>query len=237
MLSNGVTLFHLMRHNSRTPDKPHATKRVTDHKQKEASMTRQYIAGMSIMMSCLIIACQTGRKPLHNGAFQTPGQYDANAFVLGAKNGDKDKVHHFLENQIDLNVQGSDGETALGWAVYNGHTDIAQTLLDAGANPNAKNQAGNTPLIYAAVKGDMVLVYLLLDHGANIHVQGHNNLTPLMVAAREGHEDIVQILLNKGTVTNSQSTQGHTAMKLAKSKGHFDIVHLLEQNNQNRTTH
>ena len=116
------------------------------------------------------------------------------------------------------------GETALGWAPFNGHIDVVKVLLKAGADVNRRNRTGNSPEIYAASKGHSDILELFVRMDADLSPRAQSDLTPLVASARSGHSDAVRILLN--------SDQAHlqrrdSALRAAKRRGHRSVVHMI----------
>ncbi|CAF1531996.1 unnamed protein product, partial [Didymodactylos carnosus] len=77
-------------------------------------------------------------------------------FYWACRNGDVKKVKELLSNRTlnDINVEESNGSTALHAASYKGHFEIVQLLLNAGASRSIKNkhkffpyEEGRTPEI------------------------------------------------------------------------------------------
>jgi len=83
--------------------------------------------------------------------------------------------HHTTHNGLD--VQDSDGQTALHIAVRTGQAPMMKALLRAGADLEVKERAGRTALHLAVVMGEEGLVRLLLldgkaDAGAKVGYTG-----------------------------------------------------------------
>ena len=169
-----------------------------------------------------------GLPALGSGVSSAPAA-DADAFVRSARKGDVRVVEDLLSAGFAADVQDSQGETALGWATFNGHADVVRILLGRGADPNLKNRYGNTPLIYAAAKGHTEILQLLIDGGAKPFAAGRGDLTPLVLAARDGHSETVRALLASVRMNaDPGSRSGHTvALKAARKRGHKSVVSLL----------
>ena len=149
---------------------------------------------------------------------------DVDTFVKSAREGDVAVLSRLLTAGVAPDVLDSQGETALGWATFNGHTDAVQALIRAGADVNLKNKFGNSPLIYAAAKGHTEILQILIDGGAKPLEVGRGDLPPLVLAARDGHSETVQVLLDR----NRGSGPGHAvALRAARRRGHKHVVSLL----------
>ena len=88
-------------------------------------------------------------------------------------------VELLMKAGSDVNVQNSNGNTALMEAAGGGHTAMVELLLKAGADVNAKNKFGGTALMWAAGFGHTAMVERLLKAGADSRAtdkDGHNAL-------------------------------------------------------------
>ena len=86
------------------------------------------------------------------------------SFVQAAKDGDLDCVKAAVSGGEDIHGRGSDGDTALHKACWNGHVDIVKYLLDKGANTELKGYRNFTPL-QAACKYNFAISMNLRWHG------------------------------------------------------------------------
>jgi len=64
--------------------------------------------------------------------------------------GFSDIVYYLLEHSADVDLQNSQGKTALHRAVYKNHFQIVQQLLDCGASLDVKENTERTALHWAA---------------------------------------------------------------------------------------
>ncbi|MFA5307396.1 MAG: ankyrin repeat domain-containing protein [Candidatus Babeliales bacterium] len=105
-------------------------------------------------------------------------------------------------NEIDLDWQDTDGNTALIHAARMGNLDIATGILEREAHINIQNNLGNTALIEAASRGDTFMVALLLQAAANAGMVNNKGQSALDVARAGGHDDVVALLENLVTDRN-----------------------------------
>src|SRR2546428_9288694 len=70
------------------------------------------------------------------------------------KKGDRIAVRSLLQEKVDVNAPGTDGTTALHWAVRSDDLETADLLIRAGANAKAADRYGVTPLYLACVNGN-----------------------------------------------------------------------------------
>ena len=59
--------------------------------------------------------------------------------IEAARDGDESRISSLLDNKIDINLQESDGQTALIWACYYGHERTVSLLIERGADISLVN--------------------------------------------------------------------------------------------------
>ncbi|PKL17062.1 MAG: hypothetical protein CVV49_13220 [Spirochaetae bacterium HGW-Spirochaetae-5] len=146
----------------------------------------------------------------------------------------------FIDNGININFQGAQGDTALmyasGWGVVTKNPERARILLDKGAKVNLQNKKGETALMMAAYRGHVETAKLLIDRGANLELKDANGRTALMTASaatidlKSNNGDfpvLVKLLLDKGANINAKDKNNSTALSLATKNGHKKIVAVL----------
>ncbi len=138
---------------------------------------------------------------------------------------DKELFHYLLNQGIDIDLVGSKGWTALGFAAAEGKYYFADALLDNGANINIPVNNYRTPYLAAAAEGHLKLVKLLEERGAEKSAMVGNK-TSIALAASEGHFDVVQYFLetNKNIVNADQIER---AFLLAAKEGYVGLVELF----------
>ncbi|KAI1626306.1 hypothetical protein EDD37DRAFT_648738 [Exophiala viscosa] len=135
-------------------------------------------------------------------------------------------------NEVDVNLQDSDGNPALSFAACSGQDAVARPLLLAGADAGLPNAKGWTPLIQAARYGHESTVRLLLDHVKyDAKVIAHRDWydwTVLHHAAAAGHEGVVKLLLGlDGACIDAADKSGMTPLASAAKNGHGGVCSLL----------
>lgn len=87
--------------------------------------------------------------------------------AIVAANGPDYQLRWMIDNEnVDINQQDLDGNTALIYAIVNRQKDHVGLLLDRGADPNLSNNAGGTPLDYANQLNQEKIERMLIDAGA-----------------------------------------------------------------------
>jgi hypothetical protein len=137
-------------------------------------------------------------------------------------------VRSLIEQGADVNVQGSDGATALLWIARTDDLETAAVLLKVGAKVAIPNALGITPVYAAAEQGNAAMLRRLLDAGASVTTTDAGGDTLLMAAVRAGNPDAVQLLLDRGAPVNAAEPQySHTALMWAVSRDDEAIMKLL----------
>lgn len=130
--------------------------------------------------------------------------------------------------QIDIDLQGELGRTAIWQASWVGNETAVEQLLKLSPDLEVKSSAGLTAL--HATCGKPYLTKLLLDAGANPMALSDDHTTPFMLAAYEesGHMVIEHYINNDAECDfNVQDQQGKTALHIAAMGGTLDTVKLL----------
>ena len=148
--------------------------------------------------------------------------------VVAAKNGDIVGVRAQIAKRVDVNVQATDGSTALLWAAYHSDLDMTRALLAAGAKANVANRYGVTPLLQASRTGAAPVVQALIRAGADAKLTPAGAEPALMGAARSGSLEAVKLLLEVGANVNAtDGYQDQTALMWAATEGHADVIKAL----------
>lgn len=96
----------------------------------------------------------------------------------------------------NVNMETSDGYTALIWASIYFNTSIVTTLLQHGADLDHETKTGKTALIAAALFGEANAVRMLVEAGAKVNYRTKDDAnSALFCAAKNGHLEVVQILV------------------------------------------
>ena len=123
----------------------------------------------------------------------------ATPLIIASKNGNHTLVEHLLkQNPEYLKKVDEKGDTALGWASYNGHLSVVKGLLKYKANIEAKNSHDETALIWAASNDQLEVVKYLLKQKDNIEEKNTHADNALIWAALNGHVEDVKNLLDEG---------------------------------------
>lgn len=153
------------------------------------------------------------------------------ALHCATKSGREAVVRLLLENGANVNVNDSNGRTALHVAApQGGDGRIVQMLLEMGAQHDIVDVSGNTPLQVAAVYRAEGSVKALLKGGADVNAPDRAGMRPLHLAITgEGpaSHEVVRMLIEGGADVSAKDSVGQTALYLAVRKGQEDVVGLI----------
>ena len=146
--------------------------------------------------------------------------------VLEGRENDAARMARALPDGV--NTQGTDGETALLFAVLKGNIKMVKKLLEIGADPNGVK--GRSPLHPATQFPNTIILETLLEAGADPN-ESFKGETPLYVAAMTGQVDAIKSLVRKNAdmdlgVVSMQRSPAYAASVLDR----WDVVELLIQN-------
>ena len=135
-------------------------------------------------------------------------------------------------DDIDIDVYGSDGSTALYISSCFGNIGITTFLLETkGIDVNKpETKYGATPLCAASQNGHVEIVTMLVcAEGINVNQSTtKEGCTPLFMASQNNHIEIVKLLLGaEGIEINQPTKNGATPLAMAKQQKHTEIVQIL----------
>lgn len=153
------------------------------------------------------------------------------ALAKAAGRGKTAEVERIISSGLPVDARGTQGATALFWALknYNGF----KKLLELGANPSIIYGDGNAVIYMAARIKDPRFLRILLEHGANPNLKtlstdevAFPEQTPIFGAMSVGKEQI-DLLISFGADLNAKDYFGTTPLMTAAMLGNFEIVHHL----------
>lgn len=151
-----------------------------------------------------------------------------------ARNGDLATVEQCVKEGHDINLQNSQGDTPLHWAVSERRVDVVEYLLRRpGIDVNVKNKRGETPLWvavnYSSGSGADIVERLLSISGIDIDASDAAGQTPFSRAVERASRSVVDALLACGANADAVDDKGRTTLSYAASRGALDegILELL----------
>ncbi len=153
-----------------------------------------------------------------------------------AENGKISVIKKLLEEGIDINLQDSEGWTALMFASRfsdnESSLEIVKLLIDSGADLNLQDIDGMTALMLACepsnTNSSLEIAKLLINSGADLNIKSNNGWTALMVASSDSNTDgkssleTVKLLIDSGADLNLKNNMRYTALMLASKYSNTD---------------
>lgn len=175
------------------------------------------------------------KAALSNGAdvLAIMDEYDIlSAAVSWTTDNDKQIIKLLIDSGANPNLCGSNGTTALYWAVSRNDSELVKNLIEAGARVDAEQpEDGDTSLHLASENSNLEIVRLLLKAGGESALDRFNYVsrTPLMWAAEKGNIEIAKALIEAGSDVNAhdESRIGNTALLIATENRDFEMAQLL----------
>lgn len=136
---------------------------------------------------------------------------------------------YILNHKEELDIQNSNGATALIIACLESKENIVKMLINAGCNINLQDKYGNTALIYKSYFTDdnENIFKLLINAGADLNIQNGRHTTALMMALFKYKENIAKILIDAGCKLNLFNSSGNTALMIACIQKNVTMVKML----------
>lgn len=154
------------------------------------------------------------------------------SFLKAARENDLGEIGHCLTFCIPfkfgIDVQDSQGLTALGHAARNGNTAMISLLLQNGADPEIPDMHGLTPLMAATQNGKSQAALALVTGGARPDTHNAEYVYPLHLAAFSGDLDLVKALVAaQADLDVTILTNGRTPLHWAVDKDHGRVIEFL----------
>ncbi len=131
---------------------------------------------------------------------------------------------------LKIDLQDSEGLSALSFAAYFGETEMLTLLLQAGAKTSVVDKNGHTPLTLAVKNNKKDCVRELLNYGADINYKRRSDgITPLMFAACYS-DDCLRELLKHHSISENLNLTDHekrTALHYAAAEASKERVKML----------
>ena len=170
------------------------------------------------------------RHLLHRGAKQDTESQSSTLQSLASR-GKVEAIRCFLDNGVDVNIQGELFGSMLQAAAYMGQVEVIQILLDRGADVKAQGGKYGNALQAAAYGGHVEAMQILLGRGVDVNVKGGEYGNALQAAAYGGHVKVMRILLDReaGDKADVKAQGGKygNALQAAAYGGHVEVMRIL----------
>lgn len=164
------------------------------------------------LMACLNL----GMLDIHS----VYGEDAQTLLIVAVNDGAIDAVRFLLNQDVDIQYQDRNGQSALMYAAIAGHHDIVALLLKAGAEINLCNRFGQNALMLASSLGRLQVVQLLLKHCSS---QNSSWFYWIFSKVRRWFGQANNLSIHH------QDEHGQTAVMLAAKSGHLAVMCLLEE--------
>ncbi|KAL5258380.1 hypothetical protein ACHWQZ_G009025 [Mnemiopsis leidyi] len=156
------------------------------------------------------------------------GQFKQSLLHIASKEGKLDIVRYCVqEKKVDVNIQDSEGQTALHLAAGRGDLQVIKYLWEKGADVNIQDSRGEAALHRAADRGHLQVIKYLWEKGADVNIQDSEGMTALHRAVNSGHLQVFKYLLEKGADVNIQNSEGKTALHRAVFRRDLQVIDFL----------
>ena len=157
-------------------------------------------------------------------------EVSARELAIAAATGKHGDIRKLVEDGVDVDSVGRDGQTPLVIAVKFNQPESVAALLDLGAIPDHRvGSRRDSPVQSAADLADTAILKILLDRGANPDFGDEWRSAPIVSQADHGDLEAIRLLVEAGADVDSRGLNDDTAMISAARRAHYDVVlYLLE---------
>jgi ankyrin repeat protein len=171
---------------------------------------------------------------------RNPTLFDRPALMVAIRQGSAEIAKTIMKNPnvtVDIDIQDSQGNTALSLAALVDLGDIIDILLDSHAKMDLTDIiGGRSAMVMAAQKNHYSIVSRLLNHGADPNLPKEiRGRTPALIAADDqlGCIETLRVLIDNKADLSCVDEDGRTLMHCAAEYGHVDILELLKEHGLN----
>ena len=139
-------------------------------------------------------------------------------------------VQALLREGALVDLQNTNGITALRMSIDTDHCEVLGILLFAKADPNRKDNRGRSSFMMAARQNLPGAVMLMITYGAAVNDYDNEGATAFLHAAIEGFVCVMKILLANKAWIDYPDNAGSTPLMWASANGHLSAVEFLVEN-------
>ncbi len=145
---------------------------------------------------------------------------DVEDLIKASREGDWDAVRQIIDSGVDVNAQGSHGNTALVSSfAFGDHFELVRYLISVGANVDYTGMEEGSPLMLAAFGGKTEHMKLFLEAGADVNLaMPGGGETALHDAAVAGHSGAAKLLIDAGADVNKAANSNATTSMFTDRK-------------------
>ncbi|MBB3210520.1 ankyrin repeat protein [Rhodopirellula rubra] len=153
------------------------------------------------------------------------------ALQYGVANAKNAAIKKIIDDGVDVDGLGPDGQTALHVAARLGRHKAAEILVAANATIDSHDKNGYTPLMTACHNGGnngSRVAMLLLDSGASVkYCLPQGDINALSCALRRGTAELIEALLDAGSPINGPRGCSLTPLMIAARESNVDALQML----------
>ncbi|KAJ5071577.1 ankyrin repeat ph and sec7 domain containing protein secg-related [Anaeramoeba ignava] len=142
--------------------------------------------------------------------------------------GNLQMVEELISNEIDINLTGPAGDTALHLSCRLGKFSISQSLISSGAKTYIKNN-GIAPIhdLCNRKKCSLHILKNLIDNGADFNCETRTGWKPIHCASSNSSFKTVKYLILRGTDVNEKDYLGWTPLHYCSQIGDIQKAKIL----------
>lgn len=161
------------------------------------------------------------------------GRQGGSNLHMAAWGGHPEMIKFFIEKGINANIQDSNSDTPIIWAIFNKKINAMDELIKHGADLYPPIRIGRSILHLAAANGNKEVIEYLLNKGINIDVKSDYSNTPLFWTVFARNWDNAKTLIANGATLDIINNDGHTPISLAVSYNDTNMVDILSKDGMN----
>lgn len=152
-----------------------------------------------------------------------------------ARENDVSTLKLLLDDDVDIEIRNTWGETALLVAVKNINREAVQFLIDQQADTYAMDDSKQNAAYLAVQHENVEMLKLLINKGFEVDALNEERITPLLYAAIMGYSQCILPLLEAGANFDVKLNANKTVLEHAKEGGRQEIVDIIESFVDNKT--
>lgn len=141
-----------------------------------------------------------------------------------ASQGNIERLKELIENGININLTGANGETALHHAADRRQDEVARYLIETNIDIHKADNNGNTALFYAAKAVRPEIALYLIAAGADINTTHENGSTALHRSVDRQMAETCHALIENHANLNAADDDGATPLHIAAMRGCKEII-------------